>query len=67
MSASAVAKCDGSVPDMYGSSKTVVTHTPGVTDGFMLEVGLHQGSALSPFLFAMAMDRLTDEARQESL
>ena len=33
---------------------------------FKVEVGLHQGSALSPFLFAMMMDRLTDEVRQES-
>ena len=36
------------------------------TDTFKVEVGLHQGSALSPFLFAMEMDRLTDEIRQES-
>ena len=38
----------------------------GMTEGFKVEVGLHQGSALSPFLFAMVMDRLTDEVRQES-
>ena len=30
-------------------------------------IGLHYGSALSPFLFAMVMDRLTDEMRQKSL
>lgn len=30
------------------------------------EAGLHQGSALSPFLFAAGSDRLADEARQES-
>ena len=29
------------------------------------KIGLHQGSALSPFLFAMIMDRLTDEVRRE--
>ena len=38
----------------------------GITEGFKVEVGLHQGSALSPFVFAMVMDRLTDEVRQES-
>ena len=27
---------------------------------------MHQGSALIPFLFAVVMDRLTDEVRQES-
>lgn len=29
-----------------------------------IRVGLHPGSALSPFLFRMVMDRLTDEVRQ---
>ena len=29
-------------------------------------MGLDQGSALSPFLFAMVMDGLTDEVGQES-
>ena len=33
---------------------------------FQVGVGLHQGSALIPFLFAVVMDRLTDEVRQES-
>ena len=37
-----------------------------VTEEFMVEVGLYQGLALSPFLFAMVMDKLTDEVRQES-
>ena len=32
----------------------------------MVRVGLHQWSALGPFLFAMVMDRLTDEVRQEA-
>ena len=36
------------------------------TDGFGVEVGLHQGSALCPFLFAIIMDRLTDGIRQEA-
>ena len=54
------------VQDMYGSCKTVARCAMGVTEEFKVEVGLHQGSALSPFLFAMVMDRLTDEVRQES-
>ena len=29
-------------------------------------MGLHQGSALSPFLFAIVMDKLTEEIRTES-
>ena len=37
-----------------------------MTEEFKVEVGLNQGSALSPLLFAMVMDRPTDEVRQES-
>ena len=55
------------VRDMYENSMTLVWCTIGVMDGFQVEVGLHQASALSPFLFAMVMDRLTDEVRQASL
>ncbi|KAK2921830.1 hypothetical protein Q8A73_001315 [Channa argus] len=54
------------VQDMYESCKTVVRFAVGVTEEFKVEVGLHQGSALSPFLFSLLMDRLTDEVRQES-
>ena len=32
---------------------------------FQGQVGLHQGLALSAFLFAVIMDRLTDEVRRE--
>ena len=37
-----------------------------MTDGRRVEVGLHQGSTLSSFLFAMVMDTLTDEITQKS-
>ena len=54
------------VQDMYRNSVTAVRSAAGVTKGFTVKVGLHQGSALSPFLFAIVMDRLTDEVRQEA-
>ncbi|KAK3537706.1 hypothetical protein QTP70_017827, partial [Hemibagrus guttatus] len=54
------------VQDMYGRSRTVVRCAVGQTEEFKVEVGLHQGSALSPFLFAMVMDQLSEEVRQES-
>ncbi|MBN3290172.1 LORF2 protein, partial [Polypterus senegalus] len=53
------------VQDMYEGSVTVVRTAVGVTEAFKIEVGLNQGSSLSPFLFAMVMDRLTDKIRQE--
>ena len=37
-----------------------------MTEGFEVKVGLHQGSALSPCLFAMMMYRMTDEIREEA-
>ncbi|KAK3514826.1 hypothetical protein QTP70_032796 [Hemibagrus guttatus] len=54
------------VQDMYERSRTVVRCAVGQTEEFKVEVGLHQGSALSPFLFAIVMDRLSEEVRQES-
>ncbi|KAK3527836.1 hypothetical protein QTP86_006924 [Hemibagrus guttatus] len=54
------------VQDMYERSRTVVKCAVGQTEEFKVEVGLHQGSALSPFLFAMVMDQLSEEVRQGS-
>ncbi|KAK3535533.1 hypothetical protein QTP70_016803, partial [Hemibagrus guttatus] len=54
------------VQDMYERSRTVERCAVGQTEEFNVEVGLHQGSALSPFLFAMVMDQLSEEVRQES-
>ncbi|KAK3551898.1 hypothetical protein QTP70_031558 [Hemibagrus guttatus] len=54
------------VQDMYERSRTVVRCVVAQTEEFKVEVGLHQGSALSPFLFAMVMDQLSEEVRQES-
>ena len=53
------------VQDMYEGSETVVRCAIGTTESFKVKVGLHQGSALSPFLFTVIMDRLTDEVRRE--
>ncbi|KAK3515915.1 hypothetical protein QTP86_020657 [Hemibagrus guttatus] len=54
------------VQDMYERSRTVVRCAVGQTEEFNVEVGLHQGSALSPLLFAIVMDQLSEEVRQES-
>ena len=50
---------------MYERSETVVRCEVGTTKSFTIKVGLHQGSALSLFLFAVIMNRLTDEVRRE--
>ena len=48
-------------------SKTVVRCAIGTTESFKVKVGLHQGSALSLFLFAMIIDRQMNKVRRELL
>ena len=55
----------GLVQDMSAGSEIVVRCAVGTTESFKVKVGLHQGSVLSPFLFAVIMDRLTDEIKRE--
>ena len=50
---------------MYEESETVLRCAIGTTESFKVKVGLHQGSALSPFVFAVIMDRLMDEVRRK--
>ena len=54
------------VQDTYESSMTVLRCTVGVTNGFQVEVGLHQGLALSPFLFVMMQMTLQSLVRAGS-
>ena len=51
---------------MYNDSTTAVRCAVVVTEGFEVKVGLHQGSALSPCLFSMVMDRMTADIREEA-
>ena len=44
------------VQDMYHDVKTLVRSSVGETRTFTVKVGLHQGSALSPYLFDLIMD-----------
>ena len=37
-----------------------------LTEELKVKVGLHQGSALSPFLFAIIMDMLTKDVRKDA-
>ena len=53
------------VQNMYAGCETVVRCAAGLTKPFKVMVGLHQGSALSPLLFAVVMDQLTGEVRNE--
>ena len=46
------------VQDMYEVARTRVKSSVGLTDMISMGVGLHQGSSLSSYLFAMIMDEL---------
>ena len=54
------------IKDMYEGATTTVRSAAGLSDEFKVGVGLHQGSALSPFLFAIIMDKLTENIRKEA-
>ncbi|VFQ63202.1 unnamed protein product [Cuscuta campestris] len=47
------------IKDMYDGARTRVRTSGGDSESFSVGMGLHQGSALSPFLFALVMDILT--------
>nr|XP_009771516.1 PREDICTED: uncharacterized protein LOC104222038 [Nicotiana sylvestris] len=49
-----------SIKDMYDGDKTRFRTVGGGSELFPVVMELHQGFALSPFLFALAMDTLTD-------
>ena len=51
---------------MYDGATTTVRSAAGLTEEFKVGVGLHQGSALSPFLFVIIMDRLTEDIRKDA-
>jgi hypothetical protein len=47
------------IKDMYDNVVTSIRTSDGDTNDFLINIGLHQGSALSPYLFALVMDEVT--------
>ena len=54
------------VQEVYKISSTPVRASAGVSESFEVSEGLHQGSALSPFLFTVIMDCMSEEFRNEA-
>ncbi|XP_070049805.1 uncharacterized protein [Nicotiana tomentosiformis] len=53
------------IKDMYDGAKAKVRIVGGDSEHFPIFMGLHQGSALSPFLFALVMDALTHQIQRD--
>ena len=53
------------IKDTYERARTCVRTPVGDTEYFSVDVGLHQGSALSPFLFAIIIDAITKNIQDE--
>jgi hypothetical protein len=47
------------IKDMYDNVVTSVQTSGGDTNDFPINIGMHQGSALSPYLFVLVMDEVT--------
>ena len=53
--------------DIYKDSKTRVVTDAGETEKIEVEVGLHQGSALSPLLYIIIIDVIAENNGEETL
>jgi hypothetical protein len=49
------------IKDMYDNVVTSVRTSDGDTNDFPINIALHQGSALSPYLFTLVMDEVTKD------
>ena len=54
------------IQDMYDRVQTHLWCSVGEMEKFPVKVGLHQGSALSPYLFNLIMDVISAEVRDEA-
>ena len=54
------------VKDICNQCETVVRCAAGTSEPFAVEVGHHQGSSFSHFLFAIMMDSLTENIREKT-
>ena len=54
------------IKDLYDGATTTERCATEITEEFKVGVGLNQGSAPSPFLFAIITDKLTEDIRKDA-
>lgn len=59
--------CVGFIPDMYNGNTSRVRCAAGQSQPFEVEVSVHQGSELSPVLFNLVLNYLTNDIMDELL
>lgn len=52
------------IKTLYQTPKSIVKTAVGNTETFQVDVGVHQGSALSPLLFIIVMEEITKDIKQ---
>ena len=52
------------IKDMYEGASTSARTQDGATEDFPITIGLHQGSTLSPFLFTLVLNVLTEHIQE---
>jgi Reverse transcriptase (RNA-dependent DNA polymerase) len=55
------------VKNMYTNIVTYVRACDGESDTFPIKIGLHQGSALSPYIFTLMMNEITNDIKGDIL
>jgi Reverse transcriptase (RNA-dependent DNA polymerase) len=53
------------IKDMYTNIVTCVRAYDGESDTFSIKIGLHQGSALSPYIFTLVMNEITKDIQED--
>ncbi|KAI5641255.1 hypothetical protein NE865_06519 [Phthorimaea operculella] len=55
------------IVDMYKEARSFIRTTAGVPKSILVTEGVHQGSVLSPYLFSLVLDTLTEAAQKTEL
>jgi Reverse transcriptase (RNA-dependent DNA polymerase) len=53
------------IKDMYTNVVTCVRECDDESDTFPIKIGLHQRSALSPYIFTLVMDEITKDIQRD--